>query len=239
LAIGLLSILELGHSKACVTSESSEERQVVPDAVKRPVPLHPVVRRILHGVGHPLLEKCRQENCALRPEEAPEFAEVDADRIRHHVRKNGVKIDDVKAFVIEWEPERTTKRRAARVVAAVPSIDKPELETRVSPLDVELTPPDRPRLNIHATISPDVPNLIQNPDWQTAYATADIQHCARRAQSAATNQTLGLRLGGSKKEIVVLEFLSSEAQVLRRDYRRSADSVVRRYLIVYVRKNAS
>jgi hypothetical protein len=52
------------------------------------------------------------------------------------VRKDGVQIDDVKASVIEWQPEGVAERRAARVIAAVLNIDTPELETRVSSFDV-------------------------------------------------------------------------------------------------------
>jgi hypothetical protein len=93
-------------------------------------------------------------------------------------------------------------------------------------------------MNIHAVIRADVPNLIQNPDWQTPYATADIQHSTRRIQAKAPNETLCLRLGGNKKEIVVLEFPSSKAQVLSREDRSSMDSAVGCKSTVYFRENA-
>ena len=239
LAVCLLSILERRHSKSRLAYKSTEEKHVETDTVKRPVPSHPVAWRVLHSIGNTFLQKGSQEDFAAGPEKAGEFAEVDANVIWHHVGENGVQIDDVEASSVEREPEGSGKRGTARVVALVFHVEEPKLELRMRIADVSLAPLDRLQMNIHSTVSIDISDLLQNPNRQTSNPAADIQDGAGRTQATVPNQTLGLRTGGCQKEIVILEFPSSEAQVSRWKDCRSADSMVGRQLTVHFRKNSS
>ncbi|MFH0958654.1 MAG: hypothetical protein V1897_08125 [Pseudomonadota bacterium] len=160
-----------------------------------------------------LFNKGSQENFAFRIEYPPEFRQIFAYIIIHHVCENRIEVDDVKLSILKGEAKPVIQVFALWIVPQILNVKPNKLKSWMQRGDVVCTPSDGPSPHINPDVSRNLSNPPKNTNRETPNPTSHIQNATLWLESQMLNTSFRLFDGRGEKILIAQKVLAAKSNV--------------------------